>query len=205
MTPVRVGRDHERVDGPSSAEREMPGLSARRCLGSAAIVLFTASLASCAAPQPPTSRIPAASPPPAGSVSIEGPGPRSEEHHPTWAEWRPSEPVRDFVPMPESEKMRVRADQLGELAKGYAIVDPPDIDLERWVRPDELLSTQGQCYREMGVEVVPDSRGFHMASEVSGLQTYICTARGLFKTPDLTRSTPATIGVSNKKRGPALR
>ncbi len=104
----------------------------------------------------------------------------------SWESWRPSSPVGDLAELSESDKEAVREAQLAQLAAGYGLSDPPKVQLERWIRPEELGPISEKCFGEAGFEVrsTPDGQGYEIITQVGKdqrdalhLTAYTCTAR----------------------------
>ena len=84
-----------------------------------------------------------------------------EAHPPGWvrvAEWRPREPVSDLRQFTEAEKLDYWEDYVGDLAAHRGMKDPPETELQRWIRWDETGPVWGQCLAEFGYEVTYDPR-----------------------------------------------
>ena len=103
-----------------------------------------------------------------------------------WEDWRPREPVRDLKKLSESDKMAMRESILNDLAQSYGFEDAPVVELDRWIRPEEMGSTAEKCFDDAGFEVesTPDGTGFRVISNVGESQrdalnmtAYQCRAR----------------------------
>ena len=125
---------------------------------------------------------------------VEGPSGAPEPQTPLpnppvmsgWQDWRPSEPVRDLAKLSEADKLALRTSNLANLAQQFEITDPPEVELERWIRVDEIGPTAAECLGEAGfdVESTSNGQGWRLVSALGegqgpalDLAYYTCAAR----------------------------
>ena len=80
------------------------------------------------------------------------------------------------VEQSQHDDATVLADQ-GEIwVDFYKIVDPPDVEVVRWVRPEEMGETQDGCLREAGFQVDGPGRLYYPPEQeqAAGLAQYTC-------------------------------
>ena len=120
------------------------------------------------------------SPPPKAPHPLPQPGPTS------WADWRPTEPVRDLRQLSEAEKRAIRDSDLAQRAERLLDGDPPEVALERWIMPHEIGPTSEECLAAAGFTVTSheDGHGFRPVSAVPESQAqaynraiFVCHAR----------------------------
>ena len=91
-----------------------------------------------------------------GPVPVETASPPRSEGWVESISWRPSAPVRDLRELTEEEKIAFRDADLAELARTFRLEEPPDVELERWIRHDEADRFWSECYSEAGIESIVD-------------------------------------------------
>lgn len=81
------------------------------------------------------------------------------EDPPGWVksmEWRPKVPVRDLRQFTDEEKLEFWNEHVAELASRHRLDDPPEVELERWIRFEETGPVLGRCLSEFGYEMTYD-------------------------------------------------
>lgn len=101
------------------------------------------------------------------------------------SDWRPSTPLSSRIDLSEADKMQKRAAELANLAKVGELDDPPQVELVRWIKPEEYALTLIGCLREEGfpADFTSDGTGVDTSSvpaeQASALElaSYTCSAR----------------------------
>lgn len=103
---------------------------------------------------------------------------------PPVSEWQPATPLSASVEMSEAEKARERRALLGAEARGLGLSNPPNIDLVRWISPEEWAPSMLGCLAGQGLPVGYTADGGIDSSLVPSdeqpalqLAMYSCTAQ----------------------------
>jgi len=119
------------------------------------------------------------------TVGQGAPVPGTEgQAHPT-SDWTPDVPLDNEIQMSQAEKLQARAEELRTQAQTAGIEDPPEVELVRWIKPEEFAPTNVRCLNEAGFDVGITDDGTGIDSRtIPGAQTealelaiYTCTAQ----------------------------
>lgn len=98
--------------------------------------------------------------------------------------WQPTTPLSTRVDMSEGDKLRARAALLASDADSIGLVKRPDVDLVRWISPEEWAPTMLECTRGAGYPVSYTEDGGINSATVPSDQTpallramHVCTAQ----------------------------
>lgn len=120
-------------------------------------------------------------PDPAGSATSM---PAVEGAPPPVSDWKPTTPLSTRVDISEADKLRAREALLDADADSSGLAARPDVDLVRWITPEEWAPTLLECTRRAGYPVSYTEDGGISSATVPGDQTpallramHVCTAQ----------------------------
>ncbi|WP_127130265.1 hypothetical protein [Georgenia sp. SYP-B2076] len=93
----------------------------------------------------------------------------------------PLPPIHEYVP--SDWDLERRQELLAETAAATGLTDPPDVDVVRWVNPEDASDIAVECLRDAGFPVKQEADGYSYGSNEEDQQdayflaSYVCNAR----------------------------